>query len=161
MLNKLEALAAGRAERPLARVVAAAALVAGAVIHLVVLGLPGPVWSVLDALFIVAAVGMLLGAVLLVLPAPRLGWLIGGGTAFLTFLGYVLTRTIGLPGILSAIGHWFYPLGIPSLIVEGIAFCLAAWALTDRYRITPSRVAAELRALARTPTLLIGLPRHG
>lgn len=130
LLRKREALAAGRAEQPLARVVAAAALIAGAVIHLV--ELPGHFLPVLNALFIASAVGMLLGAVLLLLPAPRLGWLIGGGTAFLTFLGYVLSRTTGLPGILIAIGHWFYPLGIPSLIVEGVAFCLAAWALTDR-----------------------------
>jgi hypothetical protein len=130
MINRPEVLASGRAERPLARVVAAAALIAGAVIHLV--ELPGQVLPVLNALFIASAVGMVLGAVLLVLPAPRLGWLIGGGTAFLTFLGYVLSRTTGLPGILSAIGHWFYPLGIPSLIVEGVAFCLAAWALARR-----------------------------
>jgi hypothetical protein len=129
------AFAAGRAEQPLARVIAAAALVAGAVIHLVELP-PDHVLPVLKALFIASAVGMLLGAVLLVLPAPRWGWLIGGGTAFLTFLGFVLSRTTGLPDVLSAIGHWFYPLGIPSLIVEGIAFCLAAWALTDRYFLT-------------------------
>lgn len=129
-LNKSRTRTAGRAEQPLARVVAVAALIAGAVIHLV--ELPGHFLPVLNALFIACAVGMLLGAVLLVLPAPRLGWLIGGGTAFLTFLGYVLSRTTGLPGIVSSIGHWFFPLGIPSLIVEGVAFCLAAWALTDR-----------------------------
>ncbi|MBV9012795.1 MAG: hypothetical protein JO272_12230 [Pseudonocardiales bacterium] len=129
MLDKsLNKPAAGRAEQPLARGVAAAALVAGAVIHLVDLP-PSSILPVLNALFIASAVGMLLGVVLLARPAPRLGWLIGGGTAFLTFLGYVVSRTTGLPGIVSAIGEWFYPLGIPSLIVEGIAFCLAAWAL--------------------------------
>jgi hypothetical protein len=119
-------LTPGHAEQPAARLAGAAALLAGAGIHLVLV--PGHALSVLYSLFIASAAGMVAGALLLAL-APRLGWLIGGGTAFLTFLGYILSRTTGLPGVLTAIGAWFYPLGIPSLIVEGIAFCLAVWAL--------------------------------
>jgi hypothetical protein len=121
----------GHAEQPATRLVGAAALLAGAGMHLVLV--PGHALSVLYSLFIASAAGMVVGALLLAL-APRLGWVIGGGTAFLTFLGYVLTRTTGLPGVLTATGAWFYPLGIPSLIVEGIAVGLAVWALADQRR---------------------------
>ena len=144
-LGKHPGLEAGRAEQPAARVVAAAALLTGAALHLVFV--PGYDLPVLYGLFTASAAGMVLGAVLLTAPAPRLGWLIGGTTAFLTFLGYILTRTTGLPGILTAIGAWFYPLGIPSLIVEAITFCLAIWALTDRHGVNQDRLSAELRAL--------------
>lgn len=147
MLGKPTGLDAGRAEQPVARLIGAAALLTGAGLHLVFV--PGYTLPVLDGLFTASAAGMVLGAVLLIAPAPRLGWLIGGVTAFLTFLGYVLSRTTGLPGILTAIGAWSYPLGIPSLIVEGIAFCLAIWALTDRYGLNGDRLAAERRALTR------------
>jgi hypothetical protein len=145
VLGKPTGLDAGRAEQPIARLIGAAALLAGAGLHLVFV--PGFSLPVLDGLFVASAAGMVLGAVLLIARTPRLGWLIGGGTAFLTFLGYVLTRTTGLPGILTAIGAWFYPLGIPSLIVEAIAFCLAIWALTDRHGLNKDRLSAELRAL--------------
>jgi hypothetical protein len=145
MLGKPTGLDAGRAEQPVARLIGAATLLTGAGLHLVFV--PGYHFPVLDALFTASAAGMVLAAVLLLAPAPRLGWLLGGITAFLTFLGYILTRTTGLPGILTAIGAWFYPLGIPSLIVEAITFCLAIWALTDRYGLNRNRLSAERRAL--------------
>ncbi|HJT05258.1 MAG TPA: hypothetical protein VJ757_16775 [Pseudonocardiaceae bacterium] len=136
----------GRAEQPVPRLIGAAALIAAAVLHLLLV--PGFALPVLYSLFAASAAGTLLGAALLLASAPRLGWLIGGGTAFLTFLGYVLTRTIGLPGILTSVGNWFYPLGAPSLVVEGVAFLLAGWALSDRYGLTAGRVRAELRSTA-------------
>jgi hypothetical protein len=145
VLGKPAGLDAGRAEQPVARLIGAAALLTGAGLHLVFV--PGYSLPVLDGLFTVSAAGMVLAAVLLLAPAPRLGWLIGGTTAFLTFLGYILTRTTGLPGILTATGAWFYPLGIPSLIVEAITFCLAIWALTDRHGLNKDRLSAELRAI--------------
>lgn len=145
VLGKPAGLDAGRAEQPVARLIGATALLTGAGLHLVFV--PGYSLPVLDGLFTVSAAGMVLAAVLLLAPAPRLGWLIGGTTAFLTFLGYILTRTTGLPGILTATGAWFYPLGIPSLIVEAITFCLAIWALTDRHGLNKDRLSAELRAI--------------
>jgi energy-coupling factor transporter transmembrane protein EcfT len=145
VLGKPTGLDAARAEKSVTRVIGAVALLTGAALHLVFV--PGYPLPVLDGLFTASAAGMVLGAVLLTAPAPRLGWLIGGTTAFLTFLGFILTRTTGLPGILTAIGAWFYPLGIPSLIVEAITFCLAIWALTDRHGVNKDRLSAELRAL--------------
>jgi hypothetical protein len=145
VLGRVTGLDVGRAERPVVRLIGVAALLTGAGLHLVFV--PGFSLPVLDGLFIASAAGMVVGAVFLIAPAPHLGWLIGGTTTFLTFLGYILTRTTGLPGILTAPGAWFYPLGIPSLVVEAITICLAIWALTDRYGLTKDRLSAELRAL--------------
>jgi hypothetical protein len=140
-------LDAGRAEQPIARLIGAAALSSGAGLHLVFV--PGYALPVLDRLFTASATGMVLGAVLLIALAPRLGWLIGGATAFLTFLGYVLSPHHRPARHLDRNRRLVFPLGIPSLIVEGIAFSQAIWALTDRHGLNSDRLTAERRALTR------------
>ncbi len=54
-----------------------------------------------------------------------LGLLIAGGAIF----GYIVSRTVGLPS-LEVDPAWFEPLGILSLIVEGIFVILAIKVLT-------------------------------
>jgi uncharacterized membrane protein YfcA len=51
-----------------------------------------------------------------------LGFLIAGGA----FLGYLISRTVGLPG-LPVETEWLEPLGVLSLLVEGlyVGLCLA------------------------------------
>jgi uncharacterized membrane protein YfcA len=44
-----------------------------------------------------------------------LGWLVAGGA----FAGYVISRTVGLPG-LPVETEWLEPLGVLSLVVEGL-----------------------------------------
>ena len=88
---------------------------------------------------------------LLLTRGPRLGWFLGGGAAGLTFLGYVVSRTVGLPGDHEDIGNWAEPLGVLSLIVEGLAVILAIWALTDADRLNARIAAEELKAV--TPGL--------
>lgn len=53
-----------------------------------------------------------------------LGVLVAGGA----FVGYVISRTIGLPGL--PVGEWLEPLGVLSLLAEGlfIGLCLAVFA---------------------------------
>lgn len=53
-----------------------------------------------------------------------LGVLVAGGA----FVGYVISRTIGLPGM--PVGEWLEPLGVLSLLAEGlfIGLCLAVFA---------------------------------
>ncbi|MBV9452509.1 MAG: hypothetical protein JOZ19_00065 [Rubrobacter sp.] len=46
------------------------------------------------------------------------GWSLGVLTAVSAFLGYVISRTIGLPGL--PVEEWLEPLGILSLLVEGL-----------------------------------------
>ncbi len=57
-----------------------------------------------------------------------LGVLISAGTC----AGYILSRTIGLPGM--EIERWLNPTGIISLGVEGLFFILIAYLAKDRIR---------------------------
>jgi predicted membrane channel-forming protein YqfA (hemolysin III family) len=68
----------------------------------------------------------------------RRGWLLSGATAFATIVGFVLTRTTGLPGASGDIGNWGETIGIWSLIAEGLVLVLS---LTSIIRERPvSRV---------------------
>ncbi|MBV9300602.1 MAG: hypothetical protein JOY53_00675 [Acidobacteriaceae bacterium] len=48
----------------------------------------------------------------------RWGWSLGALIAGSAFLGYVISRTIGLPGL--PVDEWLEPLGILSLLVESL-----------------------------------------
>lgn len=126
----------GRAERRSLRILGAAALLVGAGVHLYELGETDPVFTVL---FVLSAAGMLAGTVALLTAAPRLGWVVGGGTALLTLVGFVLDRTTGLPVIdpSGGIGNWGEVSGLLSMVAEAVAVAAAVAALTDRHGATP------------------------
>src|SRR5919202_6758464 len=67
---------------------------------------------------LVAAVGIYRG--------KRWGWTLGLLVAAGAFVGYVISRTVGLPG-LPVETDWLEPLGVLSLMVEGlfVGVCLA------------------------------------
>jgi len=50
------------------------------------------------------------------------GWVLGLVIAAGSIIGYILSRTVGLPGM--EIEAWLQPMGLLSLIVEGIFFVL-------------------------------------
>jgi hypothetical protein len=52
------------------------------------------------------------------------GWLLGTGIAVGSMLGYVLSRTVGLPSI--EFEAWLQPLGVLSLLVEAFFIALVA-----------------------------------
>jgi hypothetical protein len=56
----------------------------------------------------------------------RIGWLLAMGVAAAPFIGYLLSRGPGLPGAGDDRGNWTEPLGIVSLLVEGMLLVLAA-----------------------------------
>ncbi len=62
------------------------------------------------------------------------GWLLGVAIALGSLVGYVLSRTVGLPGM--EIEAWLQPLGILSLVVEiafiGLAVRQKPWAIWAR-----------------------------
>lgn len=58
------------------------------------------------------------------------GWLLGLFIAGGAIIGYIVSRTIGLPG-LPVDPHWFETMGVLSLVVEGIFVALAVKALAD------------------------------
>jgi hypothetical protein len=73
--------------------------------------------------------GGVLTAVLLLLPwSGRLGWAAGALAGLGPFLGYLATRSVGLPGDPGDVGDWGYWVGTVSLIIEAalIVLCVAA-----------------------------------
>ncbi len=76
-----------------------------------------------------------MAAALLLDRFARLGWFLSLGVAAGPILGYVLSRGPGLPDYTDGIGNWAEPLGVISLVVEGIVLILAATSLlTSRRR---------------------------
>ena len=76
-------------------------------------------------------VGGVLTALILVLPRPGwlgpawLGWAAGVLLGAGPFLGYVTSRTVGVPGDPADVGNWGYWLGTVSLLVEAALVMLS------------------------------------
>jgi hypothetical protein len=59
----------------------------------------------------------------------RAALLAAAGLALSAAIGYVLSRTTGLPNATGDIGNWTEPLGLASLFVEGCLVALAGYRL--------------------------------
>lgn len=68
--------------------------------------------------------GFLLGFLLLTADTPST-WDLTRVVSALAPAGYILSRTVGLPQIQDDIGNWAEPLGIVSMITEGIMLLTA------------------------------------
>ena len=105
----------------------------------------------LGALFVINFL-LAFGAALRIYSGERSGWLIGLAVAGGSFSGYILSRTVGLPGM--EVEEWLNPLGIISLAVE--ALFLATFALRQPWR-TQNLVSDS--SLSQRPALIrYGLP---
>ena len=78
-------------------------------------------------LYILLMIVTLLASGILLRTDSRLTWMLAGGTAGLTIVGFVLTRTTGLPGFPDNVGNWREPLGLASLWVEGLVLVLSVY----------------------------------
>jgi hypothetical protein len=118
------------------RAVAAVGLAGVALIH--ILGLPGLFTETpyLGALFVASAVGSVVVAGWLLFTGSRLAWGAALALPALVLIGFVLSRTTGLPHDSDDIGNWSEPLGIASMFVEGSLVALSAAALA----FAPARV---------------------
>jgi hypothetical protein len=63
------------------------------------------------------------------------GWYLGGLTCAATIIGFVLTRTTGLPNAKGDIGNWGETIAVWSLIAEGVVVLLTLFALGNRRKI--------------------------
>jgi len=118
------------------RAVAAIGLMAVGVIHaLEIRGqLDGAAW--LTAGFSALAIaGPVCGLWLLVRPG-RLPWMAAGLICLSAALGYILTRSVAMPGEAGDVGNWLEPLGVTALITEGIVVVLAVLVLLDEFALT-------------------------
>lgn len=67
-------------------------------------------------------------------------YLASAALAGAVFLGFVINRTVGMPGATDDIGNWLEPLGLLSLVIEGwvVAIALMGARLARRLeRATP------------------------
>jgi hypothetical protein len=117
----------------LARAVTIIGLSAIALIHL--LQVPEAFGEIgyLGALFIAVAVAGVLLAAALTRSSDSSLWLCAGGLGALILLGYLLSRSVGLPGWTGDVGEWDSVLGLGSMVVESLVICVSAATLATRH----------------------------
>jgi hypothetical protein len=127
-----------------ARMVAIAGLGGVALIH--VLQLPDAFAAVdyLGVLFILAIVGAVTLAALMTRVSDERTWAATGALPLLILIGYVLSRTSGLPAFTDDVGNWSESLGLASLVFEGLLVCLSATVLWT-HQLGAVRVPAARR----------------
>ena len=62
-------------------------------------------------------------------PLLRLVWMASGVLALLTVVGFILSRSVGLPRLEDHVGDWANPVGIASLVLEAMVIAASAVAL--------------------------------
>ena len=62
----------------------------------------------------------------LIIRGKILGWVLGLASSIGPMTGYIMSRTVGVPGDPGDVGNWGYLLGTVSLVVEGSFIILAA-----------------------------------
>jgi hypothetical protein len=97
-------------------------------------------------MYVALIAGSIVTAGAVLFSRTRLPFLAAAGLAASALVGYVLSRTTGLPNATGDVGNWAEPLGLASLFVEGTAVgaALAAYTILP----APSRsTARRLRAV--------------
>jgi hypothetical protein len=95
-------------------------------------------------LYLLLMAGSLLVGAFLLRTDSRLAWTLVTLIAGLTLLGYILSRTTGLPNFKDDIGNWSEPLGLASLFTEGVAVLLGLYKLATTPRIERGGLTAAL-----------------
>lgn len=129
----------------IARMVGVVGCLAVAAIHVIdqggVPGTKGPEY--VQILYYALEVAGVVAAAVLLTNRARVGWLLSLGVAAGPIAGYVLSRGPGMPDYTDDIGNWAEPLGVVSLVVEGILLIVAAvslrWYASSMNSPTPVR----------------------
>lgn len=88
----------------------------------------------LGILFLANFAGSVVAAFALYWSPNRWGWLLGDAIAGGAFVGFVASRSIGLPGFEEEVGKWFSIAGLLCLLMEGGFISLSLLALTPQGR---------------------------
>lgn len=109
------------------RAMAVMCLVAIAVIHLLDTRDKYDEVAYIGVLFVLLVISSMVLAEMLARRDDPLVWLASGALAGATLLGFILSRTIGLPGEGGEeIGHWFSSLAMSSMLFEAYLVWLVA-----------------------------------
>lgn len=119
---------------PAVRAAAAIGLITVGVIHsLQIQGqLSGAAWLT-AGFFMLAVVAPAAGLWLLAHPSLA-AWQFAGLTCAAAFGGYVLTRSVPVPGDEGDVGNWLEPLGLAAILTEAVVVILAVSVLSSAYR---------------------------
>ena len=123
----------GRPAHAPLRLVAAAGALAEAISHLPLLMQSLSETPYIGVGFLLLSIAGFLLAQLLVSNDSPAVWFSTAVVAALAMIGYILSRTTGLPQLHDYIGSWGYPLGVVSLVGEG-TMLLAALLHIQRIR---------------------------
>jgi hypothetical protein len=125
------------------RAVAVIGLAGIALIHL--LDLPGKFGETpyLAWMYIALIVGCIAVGGALIHSGSRKAWAACAGLSLSVLIGFVLSRTTGLPNATGDIGNWGEPLGMASMFVEGTLFVLASSVLAGVPKPVASRSTAQ------------------
>jgi hypothetical protein len=89
-----------------------------------------PYMAVLFCGLIVASAG--LGIALAIGRRPAILWPLAGAIALPPLIGYVLSRSVGLPELEDHVGDWLTPAGVASLVFETVLVAISARHLARR-----------------------------
>lgn len=104
-----------------------------------------PHWMAWGYRFIEAG-GVLTAIAVLVPWSSLLGWAAAVPLGILPFVGYVASRTVGVPGDHGDIGKWDYWLGTVSLIVEAAIVLLGASMVLSAVRLARPGQSRQARS---------------
>lgn len=93
-------------------------------------------------LFLLNGVGAIVAAYGIFQGSRSWGWTLGLLVAAGAFIGYALSRTVGLPQLPAEPDEWFEPLGIASFVAEGLFVVVYLWLLSAK----PSPAKPMLKA---------------
>jgi hypothetical protein len=141
--NSVLATARGAAPEFAVRFTGALLAVAVAAVHVADQGgvttLADPAW--IGWGYRLIEIGGVLTALILLLPRPAwlgpawLGWAAGALLGAAPFLGYIASRTVGVPGDSGDVGNWGYWVGTVSLLLEAALVMLSvSMLLAERQR---------------------------
>ena len=88
----------------------------------------------LGILFLANFAGSIAAAFALYWSPNRWGWLLGDAVASGAFVGFIVSRAVGLPGFEEGVGKWLSIAGLLGLLMEGAFISLSLLALTPQGR---------------------------
>jgi hypothetical protein len=96
-------------------------------------------------LFYLNGAGALLAAIGIYRGQRSWGWTLGGLIAFGSIVGYIISRTIGLP-LMEVDDEWLEPLGVASLLAEAIYMGLYLYVLSRPLQVVPPTITSAPRS---------------
>ena len=98
--------------------------------------------------YILLIVACVIAGALLLHSNDRRGWILGGGAAWATLVGYSITRTVGLPQSMGDLGTWLEPMGLASIFLEAIVTGVAVYALSTMRTSVKAHVGEQRHLVA-------------